>query len=78
MVLAFLASVIALFVPVISDQSDNFAMLKLDVLHGKLDELVKKVSLQFGTSQAVVEDIIKEVDIQETISDGFDVGFVPK
>lgn len=77
LVLALFVGIFALFVPVISDQSDNFALLNLENLQGKIDELIITISKQIGTSQAVVEDIIEEVDIENSVVEGLEVGFIP-
>ncbi|SHJ39495.1 AI-2E family transporter [Pseudozobellia thermophila] len=74
---AILAGIIALFVPLISEQGKNLSLLDIDQLQQNLDTLYQEITDFIGASPDVVGEIIQESHIEETIVDRLDIGFIP-
>lgn len=74
---AILAGIIALFVPLISEQGKNLSLLDIDQLQQNLDTLYQEIMDFIGASPDVVGEIIQESHIEETIVDRLDIGFIP-
>ncbi|WP_232622982.1 AI-2E family transporter [Pareuzebyella sediminis] len=68
----------ALFVPVISDQSDNFALFDIETIQQKVNDLFMKISGLLGASDEVVEEIMDDANIEDNVLDNLEVGFIPK
>ena len=76
--LGIIIGIVALFVPVISDQSENFALFNMETMQEKVNDLFTKISGKLGASKEVVQDIIEEADIEDNVMENLDVGFIPK
>lgn len=72
-----LAGIIALFVPLLSEQGKNLSLLDIDQLQKNLNTLYQQITEYLGASPEVVTEIIEETDIEKNIVQGFDVGFIP-
>ena len=77
-ILSILVGIVALFVPIISDQSKNFALYDMDVVQEKFSQLIMKLSEAMGASKEVVIDIIEDADLENSVMENIDVGFIPK
>lgn len=71
------AGIIALFVPLLTEQGKNLSLLDIEPLQQNINSLYKQITQFFGASQEVVDEIIHETDIEKTIIDGLDIGFIP-
>ncbi|PKA96821.1 putative PurR-regulated permease PerM [Flavobacteriaceae bacterium MAR_2009_75] len=74
---AIFAGVIALFVPLISEQGKNLSLLDIDRLKDNLNTLYQEVMDFFGATPEVVDEIIQESDFEKNIVDRLDIGFIP-
>ena len=72
-----LAGIIALFVPLLTEQGKNLSLLDIDQLQENINSLYKQITEFLGASPEVVGEIINETDIEKTIVDRFDIGFIP-
>lgn len=71
------AGVVALFVPLITEQSKNLSLLDIDNLQKTLDSLYLEVVDYFGASPSVVNEMIQEADLEKNILKDFNMGFIP-
>lgn len=72
-----IAGIVALFVPLLSEQGKNLSLLNIDSLQKSLNTLYLQITEYFGASPQVVEEVIKETDIEKNILDGLDISFIP-
>lgn len=75
--IAIIGGVIALFVPLISEQGKNLGLLNIEELQKSLNKLYWEISGFFGAPADVVTEIIEETDIEKNVVEGFYVEFVP-
>jgi len=71
------AGIIALFVPLLTEQGKNLSLLNIENLQRTINELYEQVTQYLGASPEVVGEIIEETDIEKNIVDRFDIGFIP-
>ncbi len=69
--------IIALFVPMISEQGKNLSLLNIDALQKNLNQLYQQVTEYLGASPIMVNEIIQETQIEKNILEGLDIGFIP-
>lgn len=74
---AIFAGIIALFVPLLSEQGKNLSLLDIEQLQQNINSLEKQITEFLGASPEVVGDIIDETNIERTLVDRFDIGFIP-
>lgn len=72
-----LVGIIALFVPLLTEQGKNLSLLNIDELQKSLNTLYYQITDYFGASPEIVTEVIKETDIEENILKGMDIGFIP-
>ncbi|WP_430908647.1 AI-2E family transporter [Maribacter sp. 2-571] len=72
-----LVGIIALFVPLISEQGKNLSLLNIDALQGNLNALYRQLTEYLGASPVVVNEIIEDTEIEKNILEGLDMGFIP-
>ncbi len=72
-----IAGIIALFVPLISEQGKNLSLLDIDQLQSNISRLYQQIIEYLGATPKVVNDIIEESDLEKSIFEGIDVGFIP-
>lgn len=75
--IGILAGIIALFVPLLSEQGKNLSLLDIEELQKNLNTLYKQITAYLGASPDVVTEIIEETEIEKNLVEGFDVGFIP-
>ena len=75
--IGIIAGIIALFVPLITEQGKNLSLLDIDQLQKNVNQLYTQIMEYIGAAPDVVTDIIEETDIEKNIVEGFDVGFIP-
>lgn len=72
-----IGGVIALFVPLLAEQGKNLSLLNIEELQKNITILYNQITQYFGASPEVVNEIIKESDIEKSILTGLDVSFIP-
>ena len=72
-----LAGVIALFVPLLTEQGKNLSLLDLKDLQRSINELYWQITHYFTASPNVVDEMIKESNIEKNIFEGLDLAFIP-
>ncbi|SDL41032.1 AI-2E family transporter [Kriegella aquimaris] len=72
-----LGGIIALFVPLITEQGKNLSLLNIDELQRNLNALYTQTTGYLGASPQVVNELIEESDIEKNILQGLNVGFIP-
>jgi len=75
--IGLLVGIIALFVPLLSEQGKNLSLLDINDLQKNVNSLYRQITEYFGASPEVVTEIIEETDIEKNLVEGFDVGFIP-
>tara|TARA_B100001750_G_scaffold248564_1_gene281329 strand:+ start:152120 stop:153241 length:1122 start_codon:yes stop_codon:yes gene_type:complete len=74
---AILAGIISLFVPLISEQGKNLSLLDINKLQTNVRTLYLEIMDYFGATPEVVGEIIQESELEKTIIDRLDIGFIP-
>lgn len=77
LMVSVLAGIIALFVPLLTEQGKNLSLLDIDQLKLNLDSLHDQIVSFIGTAPNVVDEIIEETDFEKTIVDSLNIGFIP-
>ncbi len=72
-----LVGVIALFVPLISEQGKNLSLLNIDSLQEKLNALYAEITQYFGASPTVVNEMLQQSDLGTSVLEHLDIGFIP-
>ncbi|CAZ97868.1 AI-2E family transporter [Zobellia galactanivorans] len=72
-----LSGIIALFVPLLTEQGKNLSLLDIDQLERNLDSLHEQIINFIGTAPNVVDEIIEDTDFEKTIVDSLNIGFIP-
>jgi len=75
--LAIFLGILALFVPLITEQSKNLSLLDIEELKGNLNTLYLQTLEYFGASTGSVNDLITESHFEESVLKGLDLGFIP-
>ena len=78
LMVGLLAGIVALFIPLLSEQSKNLSLLNIDELQKSLNTLYHQITNYIGLSYHVVDDVIDDAAIEKNILEGFDVGFIPE
>lgn len=76
--LGLLVGLIGVFVPLITEQGENLALLDIENMETELKKSFSEVSNSLGPSQEILEEIVEDVDIEQTVKDELNIGFVPK
>ena len=77
LLLGFFIGVIALFVPLLTEQGRNLSLLDIDLLQIKLNTLYEEVTVYFGASPDLVNEMFHESELERSMMQKFDVGFIP-
>ena len=77
LIIGVFAGIIALFIPLLTEQGKNLSLLDIDKLQENLNVLYFEVTQYFSSSPTVVNQIIKESHLEKNILDGLDIGFIP-
>ncbi|MDC6366900.1 MULTISPECIES: AI-2E family transporter [Flavobacteriaceae] len=75
--LAIFLGILALFIPLISEQSKNLSLLDIDALKADVNTLYLQILDYFGATSNNVSDLIEESHIEESVLKGLDLGFIP-
>jgi predicted PurR-regulated permease PerM len=77
LMIGLLASIFALFVPLISEQSKNLSLLNMEELQKSINTLYKEITEYVGVSTNVVGNVIQESRIEQNILEGLNLNFIP-
>ncbi|NAS12335.1 AI-2E family transporter [Poritiphilus flavus] len=72
-----LAGIIALFVPLITEQGKNLSLLNIDDLQRNFNTLYQEILTYLGASPEAVNEIIRESELEKSVLQGLDIGFIP-
>lgn len=72
-----LSGLIALFIPMLTEQGKNLSLLDINKLQDNLNSLYFEVTKYFSSSPNAVNELFKESHLEESILEGLDVGFIP-
>lgn len=75
--LSIFLGILALFIPLISEQSKNLSLLDIEDLKGDLNTLYLQILDYFGASTGSVNNLITESHIEESMLKGLDLKFIP-
>ncbi|RYC51463.1 AI-2E family transporter [Flagellimonas olearia] len=75
--LGIFMGILALFVPLISEQSKNLSLLDIEALKGDINKLYFQILEYFGASSGNVERLVEETHLEESFLKGLDLGFIP-
>tara|TARA_R110002012_G_scaffold283304_2_gene473628 strand:+ start:87468 stop:88568 length:1101 start_codon:yes stop_codon:yes gene_type:complete len=77
LMVGLLSGLIALFVPLLTEQGKNLSLLDINKLQENLNSLYLEITQYFSASPDSVNELLKESDLEKNILNGFDVGFIP-
>ncbi|MGB6153150.1 MAG: AI-2E family transporter [Pricia sp.] len=77
LLIGLFAGIIALFVPLLTEQGKNLSLLDIEDLQEKLNSLYREISQYFGASQQTFNELILESDLEKSFLERFDIGFIP-
>lgn len=72
-----LAGIISLFIPMLTEQGKNLSLLNLNDLQQSVNELYWEITHYFKAPPTVVNDMIKESNIEKNFIDGLNLKFIP-
>lgn len=75
--LSLFLGIIALFIPLISEQSKNLSLLDIEDLKLNINTLYIQILEYLGTDTSNVNDLLKEAYLGENMLKGLDLGFIP-
>ncbi|KAB5491482.1 AI-2E family transporter [Flagellimonas hadalis] len=75
--LSIFLGILALFIPLISEQSKNLSLLDIDSLKADINTLYLQILDYFGASTRSVDDLITDSKIEESVLQGLDLKFIP-
>ena len=69
--------ILALFIPLINEQSKNLSLLNIDDLQHDLDSLYYEIMGYLGASPTDVNQLIRESELEKNVLEGIDLNFIP-
>ncbi|MEM9000712.1 MAG: AI-2E family transporter [Bacteroidota bacterium] len=75
--LALFVGILALFIPLISKQSKNLSLLDIEALKADVNTLYLQILEYFGATTDRVTNLIEDSNIEQSMLEGFDLGFIP-
>ena len=75
--LAIFLGILALFIPLISEQSKNLSLLDIEDLKADVNTLYFQILDYFGATTGNVNELIKDAKLEESVLQGLDLGFIP-
>ena len=69
--------ILALFIPLISEQSKNLSLLDIDALKQNVNTLYLQIVDYFGFTTSSVNEILEETAIEKNVLEGLDLNFIP-
>ena len=77
LLIGIFAGIIALFVPLLTEQGKNLSLLDIDELQNNLNSLYSEITQYLGASPETVGQMLKRSDLEQTLMERFDIGFIP-
>ncbi len=77
LMVGLLVGIVALFVPLITEQSKNLSLLNIDELQKSLNSIYREITQYFGASPETVNTMILDADLQRNVLEGLNIGFIP-
>src|SRR5690606_34851594 len=77
LIISLFLGILALFIPLITEQGKNLSLLDLDNLKRDINTLYIQIVEYFGASTGAVDEILKESHLEESIFKKLDLGFIP-
>ena len=77
LMVGILIGIIALFVPLITEQSRNLSLLNIEELQASLNALYLEVVHYFGATPERVNELLQETSLGKRALEGLDMGFIP-
>lgn len=77
LLVGFLVGIISLFVPLITEQGKNLALLNIDSLQENFNKLYQEISQYFGATPEKLNSIIKDSELDKNMLEGLNLGFIP-
>ncbi|WP_431124110.1 AI-2E family transporter [Flagellimonas flava] len=75
--LAIFLGILALFIPLINEQSRNLSLLDIDSLKADVNTLYLQILEYFGATTDSVSHLIEDSDLEKNVLEGLDLGFIP-
>lgn len=69
--------ILALFIPLISEQSKNLSLLDIEALKADVNTLYLQILEYFGATTSNVNDLIHDSELEKNVLEGLDLGFIP-
>ncbi len=77
LMLGVFIGILALFIPLVNEQSRNLSLLDIEALKDNLNNLYLEITDYLGISTANVDEIIEDSDLNKNIIEGLDLNFIP-
>ena len=77
LMLGILAGIIALFVPLINEQSKNLSLLDIENLKSDINTLYLEILDYFGATTGNINEVLEDANIEQNVLQGFDLNFIP-
>ncbi len=77
LMLGVFIGILALFIPLVNEQSRNLSLLDIEALKDNLNNLYLEITDYLGISTANVDEIIEDSDLNKNILEGLDLNFIP-
>ena len=68
--------ILALFIPLISEQSKNLSLLDIEDFISNINALYFEILENFGATTDSEDDLIKESGLEESVIQGLDLGYI--
>ncbi|MCK0159278.1 AI-2E family transporter [Allomuricauda sp. F6463D] len=75
--LSIFLGILALFIPLIAEQSKNLSLLDIEALRGDLNTLYLQTLDYFGASTGSFTNLLNQSHIEENVLKGLNLGFIP-
>ena len=77
LMLAVFLGILALFIPLISEQGKNLSLLSIDDLQDNVNTLYLQILEYLGTSTTDVNLLIRDSELDKSVLKGIDLNFIP-
>jgi len=77
LMLGAVIGIIALLIPLLTEQGENLALLRVEDIQEELNNISTKLSEALGSQSQIVEDLVEEVDLEEEILGDLNVAAIP-
>ena len=77
LLLGIFIGILALFIPLINEQSRNLSLLNIQDLKENLNTLYLEIVEYFGLTTSNVNEMIRDSDLEKNVLDGLNLNFIP-